>query len=416
MTNVDISNNKDSNSKEEEFEIKKPKPISALKLPSVENGNRVNSNIFCSGEKNNLLSEYINSSFSIKSKSENVILSSIFNHKIYKNMTNSHFPLKEINNNKFNNDNMDINDLCFRKLTEKGFYFCHFEKLMEEYSKIKNEETKLENGIENNKIVYNYQFFNELNDSMDNNYNYFNKEKNINLNLYMNLTKETNNSVHNVGTKFFTNHNYGYKCSCSKTQCNRKYCECFNSGNYCIDCNCKNCTNKPPVNIYTNKHPTSESLPKKAKLICTCTKSSCNKNYCECFKSGQKCTSLCRCISCENNDASTRKKKKDSCTQYQCCMANSIYIIKNKIYIEDIKNLNIKSSKYKEKDESKFERDNSFSIISKKRKRVEAKKDEEINIKKKKDDLLKEQNNLFNEALFGNDGNIVLKCINLIHM
>ena len=61
-------------------------------------------------------------------------------------------------------------------------------------------------------------------------------------------------------TKFFTDYGgYGYKCSCSKTQCNRYYCECFRSGLYCIDCNCKNCQNKPPENYVSNRHQTSSS-------------------------------------------------------------------------------------------------------------------------------------------------------------
>ena len=78
-------------------------------------------------------------------------------------------------------------------------------------------------------------------------------------------------------------------------------CECFNSGNYCIDCNCKNFNNKPPINSYTNKQPTEDSKNKK-EIICTCTKNGCNENYCECFKNDQKFSSLCRCISCKNND------------------------------------------------------------------------------------------------------------------
>ena len=98
--------------------------------------------------------------------------------------------------------------------------------------------------------------------------NEFYKEKKEENNQSDNSNEEENNNIEKLNnqeknnganiTKFFTNHNYGYKCSCSKTQCNRKYCECFNSGNYCVDCNCKNCNNKPPANSYTNKHPKKE--------------------------------------------------------------------------------------------------------------------------------------------------------------
>ena len=85
----------------------------------------------------------------------------------------------------------------------------------------------------------------------------------------------------------------------------------------------------------SNKHPSDEqSKTKKEKVICTCTKSGCNKNYCECFKIGQKCSSLCRCIGCENNDQILNKKYN---INNQCNLVNSIYIIKNKLYVEDVK-------------------------------------------------------------------------------
>ena len=71
----------------------------------------------------------------------------------------------------------------------------------------------------------------------------------------------------NITTKFFTDYGgYGYKCSCSKTQCNRFYCECYRSGLYCIDCNCKNCENKPPKNYVSNRHPTLPTNQTKTEL------------------------------------------------------------------------------------------------------------------------------------------------------
>ena len=213
--------------------------------------------------------------------------------------------------------------------------------------------------------------------------------------------KKNENININTGTKFFTNHNYGYKCSCSKTQCNRKYCECYNSGNYCVDCNCKNCNNKPPENSYTNKHPTDEqSKIKKEKIICTCTKSGCNKNYCECFKIGQKCSSLCRCIGCENNDQIQNKKYNYN---YQCNLANSIYIVKNKLFIEDIKKKEITINK------------SDFIGINKKRKREENKNEEENNNKMKKTEASDEVN-LFNDSLFDKNGKVILRHINLIQI
>ena len=213
----------------------------------------------------------------------------------------------------------------------------------------------------------------------------------------------------NIGAKFFTNHNYGYKCSCTKTNCNRKYCECYNSGNYCIDCNCKNCENKPPVNTYTNKRPEDiNSKNKKNKEICTCTKSGCNKNYCECFKSGNKCSSLCRCIGCENTENKITNN-------YKCCPANNICIMKNKIF--EGKN-EMKFCLRKEVSiKSNLNEGKNCKIINMKRRREENKNKDEANIskgiiKRKKNS---EEDDLFNDFLFDNNGKVILKHINLLH-
>ena len=37
-------------------------------------------------------------------------------------------------------------------------------------------------------------------------------------------------------------------------------------------------------------------------ISCTCSKSFCNKKYCECYKQGLNCNSLCRCIECKNKN------------------------------------------------------------------------------------------------------------------
>jgi hypothetical protein len=217
-------------------------------------------------------------------------------------------------------------------------------------------------------------------------------------------------NYNNIGAKFFINHNYGYKCSCTKTNCNRNYCECYNSGNYCIDCNCKNCENKPPVYAYTNKHPDDiNSKNKKNKEICTCTKSGCNKNYCECFKSGNKCSSLCRCIGCENTENKITNN-------YKCCPANNICIKKNKIY--DLKN-EIKLYKRMEVNiKSNLNKGENCKIINAKRRREETKSKDEANVSKGKSKRKKnsEEINLFNDSLFDNNGKVILKNMNLLHL
>ena len=288
-----------------------------------------------------------------------------------------------------------------------------------------NEEFYKDKKEENKNIIKTKEIFNEKDDEKNNNSekssssekNNSNNSNTNNLNNINNINNNSNNNNTNTGAKFFTNHNYGYKCSCSKTQCNRKYCECFNSGNYCVDCNCKNCNNKPPVNSYTNKRPTDEqSKCKKDNVICTCTKSGCNKNYCECFKIGQKCTSLCRCIGCENNDQIQSKKYNFN---YQCDSANSIYIIKNKIYVENME------EKLKNKilfGNVATMKNYDFAAICKKRKREENKNEEDEknfgkNIKNK---IKKNENeddiNLFNDSLFDNNGKVILRHINLFRI
>ncbi len=42
----------------------------------------------------------------------------------------------------------------------------------------------------------------------------------------------------------------------------------------------------------------------------SCTKSNCNKKYCECYKLGEKCNINCRCVNCLNNGEEKNNKKK----------------------------------------------------------------------------------------------------------
>lgn len=169
-----------------------------------------------------------------------------------------------------------------------------------------------------------------------------------------------------------------YKCSCTKTQCNRLYCECFSNGRYCIGCNCKNCLNKPPPNSNFTHHITEHlDSKKKTEVTCTCTRSGCNKKYCECFKNGTKCTSACRCVKCENCDG-TKKKNLLNAVE----LANSIYIVNNILVIDNVK-------KWEDGD------DLSRKYIQKKRRR-ETKANEN-------------QNKASNKSLFDKNGKLVLE-------
>ena len=54
--------------------------------------------------------------------------------------------------------------------------------------------------------------------------------------------------------------------------------------------------------IYSsNNNNSSKDFSENEEIICTCTKSNCNKKYCECYKSNKKCSDKCRCSNCLNS-------------------------------------------------------------------------------------------------------------------
>ena len=219
------------------------------------------------------------------------------------------------------------------------------------------------NNINNNQSNININSNSNYNIISNNNFSFFtpnNKDEKENKNE-KNTEKKTeiikNNQViimddaitHN--NMFFTDYGLGYKCNCQKTQCNKYYCQCFREGRYCFNCNCVGCSNQKPKNCSSNKHQTEEENKDKKtiSIACTCTKSGCNKNYCECFKNKVKCNSLCRCRNCENcEDGKIEKSNIFDSNNYQCCLVNSVFIVNNKIVLEDI-------NKNRKKDEKKKE-------------------------------------------------------------
>ena len=141
---------------------------------------------------------------------------------------------------------------------------------------------------------------------MYNNYNYVNFAKNEIYLGQLNHLNEFKDKRKEININDFSFRKDKPCCSCTKTKCIKKYCECFANSKYCVDCLCQNCMNKlEEIEQFQNNNTTNiiENENQNDKNTCTCTKSNCCKKYCECFKINKKCTSKCRCLNCLNMDS-----------------------------------------------------------------------------------------------------------------
>lgn len=141
-------------------------------------------------------------------------------------------------------------------------------------------------------------------------------------------------------------------CNCKKSKCLRLHCVCFKDGGYCgPHCGCLECVNLPQFEstrgfvikktLEINPRAFSskiQQLGSKDKIVnthgCNCSRNNCKKNYCDCFKSGVGCSSICRCESCLNGKQDLEEDEKAHISKKISRKKHKI-VIGSKVELED---------------------------------------------------------------------------------
>lgn len=110
-------------------------------------------------------------------------------------------------------------------------------------------------------------------------------------------------------------------CNCNKSQCLKLYCDCFANGEFCYNCNCRDCYNnldneeerQKAIRATLERNPSAfkpkigatsaaEDATRRHTKGCNCKRSGCLKNYCECYEAKIACSGNCKCIGCRNTE------------------------------------------------------------------------------------------------------------------
>lgn len=230
--------------------------------------------------------------------------------------------------------------------------------------------------------------------------------------------------------------NKKFKCTCEKSLCKKKYCECFANGEKCLFglCECIGCTNyKEDEGLTLDDHQNTLEMDKNVSNFavsvetdllqnvvnfpnaqemdhCNCLHSSCLKNYCECLKAGRSCGNLCRCKECKNPHGGLKTLKSNYWLLEGYINMIRIFIEPGTIIVEESnacieeekRQLIIKHREEKERLEALLSRKNEEELIGRKRKKFlsftgdikEALKNEKKREKQNKKIKKKENKNL----------------------
>jgi len=117
------------------------------------------------------------------------------------------------------------------------------------------------------------------------------------------------------------------RCNCTKSQCLKLYCDCFAAGEFCSNCNCKDCLNdqnnederQKAIRACLERNPLAfkpkikeEESFRLHQKGCNCKRSGCLKNYCECYEAKVTCSGQCKCIGCHNFDPAMAEEKEQA--------------------------------------------------------------------------------------------------------